>query len=515
MENMDAKGNDRKHYRGIEKQTDNPFLNLYHIDALGRDGTPFHYYFASRNDENNIKHKTHSMRPEGMAVYAVTEDGEKLVLVRQYRYPVNDYLYELPAGLIEPEETASEAACREMIEETGWKLEVYEGGEPAFRRGFFLAQGLTDESGSMIFSVQAGNVRMYAVALFFLTLTGLSAYDIFREPARKKWIVFCIASIGTVYCHTFALIQTFLFYLLFFAVILICHKKELIKGYFISGFTVALVFSPWLAVTIRQFVLRMRYDDGSTAELATLYSVMDYCKEWFSAVETPIGIVVLLGMALCLVLSYGAVDWVRQNHNIAPAIAFGTFALTGIVGGVISATVNNCFMGRYAFPGMGFVMLWYAVGFAQITENTKGKSRKIWAAGLLGTAGLCFLLQYTSEIRLEYNDGLETYENFVEEYMTENDAIIGPYTHTIFLNVYHPELHYYTIAYKLYSLPFVNTEALSSYSQLDTYDNLWYICFQGGYPNEMEDEYSYEQVLEFHYMYYDFAIFRLEKLEEE
>ena len=356
---------------------------------------------------------------------------------------------------------------------------------------------------------------MYAVALFFLTLTGLSAYDIFREPARKKWIVFCIASIGTVYCHTFALIQTFLFYLLFFAVILICHKKELIKGYFISGFTVALVFSPWLAVTIRQFVLRMRYDHGSTAELATLYSVMDYCKEWFSAVETPIGIVVLLGMALCLVLSYGAVDWVRQNHNIAPAIAFSTFALTGIVGGVISATVNNCFMGRYAFPGMGFVMLWYAVGFAQITENTKGKSRKIWAAGLLGTAGLCFLLQYTSEIRLEYDDGLETYENFVEEYMTENDAIIGPYTHTIFLNVYHPELHYYTIAYKLYSLPFVNTEALSSYSQLDTYDNLWYICFQGGYPNEMEDEYSYEQVLEFHYMYYDFAIFRLEKLEEE
>ena len=99
--------------------------------------------------------------------------------------------------------------------------------------------------------------------------------------------------------------------------------------------------------------------------------------------------------------------------------------------------------------------------------------------------------------------------------MTENDAIIGPYTHTIFLNVYHPVLHYYTIAYKLYSLPFVNTEALSSYSQLDTYDNLWYICFQGGYPNEMEDEYSYEQVLEFHYMYYDFAIFRLEKLEEE
>lgn len=145
------RNNDEKYYRGIEKLTDNPFLNLYHIDALGRDGTSFDYYFASRNDENNIKHRTHSLRPEGMAVYAVTEDGGRLVLVRQYRYPVNDYLYELPAGLIEPGETAEEAACREMIEETGWKFKVYEGGEPAFRRGFFLAQGLTDESGSMIF----------------------------------------------------------------------------------------------------------------------------------------------------------------------------------------------------------------------------------------------------------------------------------------------------------------------------------------------------------------------------
>mgnify|MGYP004593929143 FL=1 len=366
-----------------------------------------------------------------------------------------------------------------------------------------------------IFSVQAGNVRMYAVALFFLTLTGLAAYDIFREATRKKWIVFCVASICTVYCHTFALIQTFLFYVLFFGAILVCHKKELIKEFFISGGTVALVFSPWLAVTCRQFILRMRYDDGSTTELATLYSVMDYCKEWFSAVETPIGIVVLLGMALCLILSYGAVDWVRQHHNAAPAIAASAFVLTGIVGGTISAIVNNCFMGRYAFPGMGFVMLWYAVGFAQITENVgeKSRTRKTWMVGIMGTAAVCFLLQYSSELRLEYDRGLKIYETFVEEQVTENDAFIGPYTHTIFLNVYHPELHYYTIGYKLYSLPFVNTEALTNYSQLDAYDHLWYICFQGGQPDEMEDEYDYEEVLEFHYMYYDFVIYRLEKKE--
>lgn len=180
--------------------------------------------------------------------------------------------------------------------------------------------------------------------------------------------------------------------MLFLATILICRRKDLVKGFFISGFTVAIVFSPWLAVTCRQFILRMRYDDGSTAELATLNSVMDYFKEWFSAVETPIGIVVLLGMALCLVLSYGAVDWVRQHHNAAPAIAAAAFALTGIVGGVISATVNNCFMGRYAFPGMGFVMLWYAVGFAQILESsgTNGRNGGPVASSVRPVCVSCF-----------------------------------------------------------------------------------------------------------------------------
>ena len=146
---------EKKKYESVTKLTENPFLNLYQIDAIARDGAHFDYYFASRNDGEHIKHKTHSMQPEGMAIYALTEDGTKIVLVRQYRYPINDYIYELPAGLIEPDENASEAAVREMAEETGLTLKVYEGGAACLRRGFFLAQGMTDESGSMIYGTVA------------------------------------------------------------------------------------------------------------------------------------------------------------------------------------------------------------------------------------------------------------------------------------------------------------------------------------------------------------------------
>lgn len=149
----------QKKYDKLEKLTDNPFLNMYKIHARTRSGKGFFYYFATRNPEGRLKHQTHSIEPEGMAIYALAgEKKDRIVLLRQYRYPINDYIYELPAGLIEPGETAAEAAVREMEEETGLELLVYEGGESCYRRPFFLAQGMTDESGSMVFGIAEGRV---------------------------------------------------------------------------------------------------------------------------------------------------------------------------------------------------------------------------------------------------------------------------------------------------------------------------------------------------------------------
>lgn len=360
-----------------------------------------------------------------------------------------------------------------------------------------------------IMSVQAGNVRMYAMALFFLTLTGLLAYDIYLDATRKKWVLFCLSSICVVYCHTFAMIQTFLFYLLFLAVLVVTKQRQKIKSFFLCGIVVAVVFSPWLLVTCRQMLLRMRYDTGSVSERATIYSFMDYCKEWFSALETPIGPVVFLGMGLCIVLGYLAVDWMRSNRNYAPAVAAGAFGLTALAGALISVYINNCFLGRYAFPGMGFIMLLYAVGFDQL-KNAKWKRK--WRTGILAAALFCFLLQYRSELALEYDKGLETYEEFWEENVTEEDVMIAPYTHAVFLNVYHPELQYYLHGYKLYSLPFVNTDALLEYSQLDDVQgNIWFIAMGGAGPEIMADYYEAEEALSFHFMYYDFTIYRLIK----
>lgn len=143
----------------IDKLTDNPFLNLYHIDAVTKTGKEFNYYFASRNKEDKLKACTHSNEPEGIAIYAIRrENPGQIVMIRQFRYPLNDYMYEIPAGLVDAGETPAQSAIREMKEETGLSLEVYEGGDACFRRPFFLAQGLTDESGVMVYGYAAGEI---------------------------------------------------------------------------------------------------------------------------------------------------------------------------------------------------------------------------------------------------------------------------------------------------------------------------------------------------------------------
>ena len=106
---------------GIKKLTDNRFLNLYELDATFRDGSRAPYYVASRRKSiDTLKATTHDSHPDGVILYGVYgQQKDKVVLIRQFRYPINGYVYEFPAGLVEPGEDMLEAGIREMYEETG------------------------------------------------------------------------------------------------------------------------------------------------------------------------------------------------------------------------------------------------------------------------------------------------------------------------------------------------------------------------------------------------------------
>ena len=138
------------------KLTDNRFLNLYELDASIRDGSKIQYYVASRNkDTGHLKATSGHRNADGVILYGVYgEEKDRIVLVRQYRYPIGDYVYEFPAGLVEPGEDVKAAGIREMYEETGLTFTPREGGD--YSRPFFTTVGMTDESCGLIFGYCSG-----------------------------------------------------------------------------------------------------------------------------------------------------------------------------------------------------------------------------------------------------------------------------------------------------------------------------------------------------------------------
>lgn len=137
----------------IEQKSHTKYLNFYEMEANFRDGSTAPYYVASRAKSiDGLKAVTKENHPDGVILYGVYgQKKDRVVLIRQYRFPVNDYVFEFPAGLVEPGEDMLEAGIREMFEETGLCFQPVGTAKP-----FFMSVGMTDESCGTVFGYCSG-----------------------------------------------------------------------------------------------------------------------------------------------------------------------------------------------------------------------------------------------------------------------------------------------------------------------------------------------------------------------
>ncbi len=63
--------------------------------------------------------------PGAAAIVPLQESGD-VVLVRQYRHALKEYIWEIPAGTLVPGESGLECARRELIEETGYTAAAWQ-----------------------------------------------------------------------------------------------------------------------------------------------------------------------------------------------------------------------------------------------------------------------------------------------------------------------------------------------------------------------------------------------------
>ncbi|HEY1241304.1 MAG TPA: NUDIX hydrolase [Bryobacteraceae bacterium] len=77
------------------------------------------------DNKSGFKIKRAVVRHLGSAVMMAVDDRKRILLVRQYRLPAGQYLWELPAGKLDPGEKPLQAAKRELAEETGYKARTW------------------------------------------------------------------------------------------------------------------------------------------------------------------------------------------------------------------------------------------------------------------------------------------------------------------------------------------------------------------------------------------------------
>ena len=137
------------------------FLSLYDAEYTNRKGEERHWIIASRKDLDTLKgvyFEGDKNKIDAVVVAPYHIEEKKLVLIKQFRIPLNDYVYELPAGLIDENETMESTVDRELKEETG--LELVKINIEKTKSGLFLSAGMTDESVALVYCTCRGKVTL-------------------------------------------------------------------------------------------------------------------------------------------------------------------------------------------------------------------------------------------------------------------------------------------------------------------------------------------------------------------
>lgn len=121
------------------------------MEQLVYDGA---FKVVAREENGHRREKV--VRSETVGVAAMWQG--KLALVRQYRYPVGEGVWEIPAGGIEPGETPTEAAVREVREELGVEVEDAEVIIP----NVLVSPGMTNERMTFVGAILASEPPQFA-----------------------------------------------------------------------------------------------------------------------------------------------------------------------------------------------------------------------------------------------------------------------------------------------------------------------------------------------------------------
>ena len=142
-------------FKSIKKLDTGKFISRYDITYIEADGTEKVYEMISRDKGIDSFERLRKDSVDAVVMVVTDESGERILINREFRLPVGEWIYNFPAGLIEPGETPVQSAKREIFEETG--LELFRIDD--VMKKCYSAVGFSNESNICIVGAARGEIR--------------------------------------------------------------------------------------------------------------------------------------------------------------------------------------------------------------------------------------------------------------------------------------------------------------------------------------------------------------------
>ena len=142
-------------FKRIRKIHEGRFITRYDVDYVTAEGHPKTYEIISRNRNIRTLEELQNRKADSVILILTDESGERILVSREYRMAMAQWIYNFPAGLIDPGETPEESARRELWEETGLRLTRIDD----ILDNSYSAIGFSNERNICVFGAAEGTFR--------------------------------------------------------------------------------------------------------------------------------------------------------------------------------------------------------------------------------------------------------------------------------------------------------------------------------------------------------------------
>ncbi|MDR3090050.1 MAG: glycosyltransferase family 39 protein [Desulfobulbaceae bacterium] len=257
-------------------------------------------------------------------------------------------------------------------------------------------------------------IRMYSWALFFVTMTAVSAWYIITTGKTKWYAAFLLCAEGAAYTHIYAGLTVGIGYLLLLCYVLKWDRENMLKTFILAPLAV-LFYLPWLFIIINSFT---RASNDFWIQPLNLKTIAGYVVFIFNAGNPIMTLVFFLLFVAVFYLFLIQTKTQKELFAFAGLSCISILALTGII---VSFLIRPLLADRYLFPACALVWLFFAI----VCGSIKNKRIIVFVCSVLLVLGFT---TFSSSIYREQKENTEflQFYSYLKQEITPQDLFIFP-----------------------------------------------------------------------------------------